>query len=316
MRVAWVGVVLWLVPSWAMAQLDEPPVVDRDTFPALPDIPADVADHVAEARAFARRINRCRVNDRERTHFYNLREELLSDRCYRWWDRTETHGREVQIHAVGLEYVRNAMIEWPLPRAQQFEWLMLWALGRYHGPMRPPTERHHILQVPYLISALSAMTRDDPRHRRNAEEVINALREATLAPVTGTALVGHEAEREVTQRAAIAQAWLEWFRTVPADTTLEALRARGLEAAEPLLDSEHSAELEDAFFVRWRASNRRADWAALCRRVLASPHLLRAERHRVTERCIYSRIGYPEMRRLGRQARRARRRAEGAVRTE
>ncbi len=300
------------LPAQVAAQVDEPPVVDPNVSPRLPVIPPALAAQVERARRLVRRTNRCRVDDGDDWGSSAREGYIRSPRdCYAWEEQIDAMPREVRIHAYGLEYVRNAMIVWPAsagPRYYERAWL--WHLGRGGQPVLEP-DRHHPLQIPYLVRALSALDQDTLRHQVNAGEVIRTLREVTRQPVTGRALEGYVARDGLARRRRIAAAWVAWQEARDPAESFEAMRARGLEEAEAGLSSETSATLADAFFIRWRASRRLADWAPLCRRVLGSPALSASDRRQVSHRCTYSRIGWREMTRLHREAR-ARRRADEA----
>lgn len=308
MRATLVAVALLAVPALASAQVDEPPVVDPAVFPPLPAVPEALREHVVRARRLVRRTNRCGGYDRF-DWGDGLREGFVTGppQCDEWYDTVYRMPREVRIHAYGLEYVRDAMVEWPAsapPRFYQWSWLR--DLGRMH---QPTVERDHFheLQVPYLLRALSVLTRDTDRHRTNAWEVVRTLREVTLEPVVARTFAERDVpEDELERRRIVREAWLAWAREHPTPEPLDTVRARGIAAAEPFLSSDRSIVLLDAFYIRWRRNRVRDDWAALCRQVLASPALTDDDRRAVQQRCTYSRIGWREMARLHREARAAR----------
>ncbi|MCB9594698.1 MAG: hypothetical protein H6719_18405 [Sandaracinaceae bacterium] len=308
MRTLLAAALVLAVPAIGAAQLDEPPVVDPAAFPPLPEVPEALRARVDHARRLVRRTNRCRMDDGA-DWGASSREGYFSTEhgCNEWFDELYRLPIEVQVHAFGIEYVRNSMVEWPAqagPRYYERDWL--YYLGTIHHPL-PDRARRHELQVPYLIRALSVLTRDTERHRVNADEVIWALREVTLEPVVARALAGRAEPATDDERRRVArEAWLAWAREHPTPEPLDAVRARGLADAEALLDSPSSTGLTEAFYIRWRMSRRRDDWAALCRRVLASPALSDPHRRSIQGRCTFARIGWREMARLHREARAAR----------
>jgi len=303
------------VSPGALRAQDDEITIDRAAFPPLPAVPAESADQVRRLRRLVRRVNRCRATETGGDWGQGGREGFsFGPRgCSAWLLEVREAPLEARVHAIGLEYVYNAMRTWPPQSgARYYEQVWLQMLGMDRSARGPRAEDLHIHTVAYLLRALSVLTRDDRRHRINAQAVFETLRDFTFYPAVALTVEGRSFESELERRAAITETWMTWARGPHPDNLAE-LRAEGRARVAAILESSASGEaLLDAVFIEWNAVRRVAHRASVCRRVLASPALIGADRRLLHQRCAYARLTNTEMRQLHREARRARRALEAA----